>query len=135
MHLQSRKVLVTLTAFLVMASSWMPILAQDAEEIRVRQGQQRSGDRGRIKIRLTSVLEDSRCPVGATCVWAGNARVKLEVTRGRSRRTIELSTTLEPKVVSALGYSFRLVDLKPLPGEKVKMRPVATVSVTKNRQP
>lgn len=25
-------------------------------------------------------MEDSRCPTGVTCIWAGRARVKVEIT-------------------------------------------------------
>ena len=33
-----------------------------------------------IKIEFLEVVEDSRCPKGTTCVWAGQAKIKLWVT-------------------------------------------------------
>ncbi|MCB0466259.1 MAG: hypothetical protein KDC78_11410 [Aequorivita sp.] len=33
-----------------------------------------------ISIKFLEVLEDSRCPEGVTCIWAGRAIVKVEVT-------------------------------------------------------
>ena len=32
-----------------------------------------------LTLRLTGVLDDSRCPTDATCVWAGDALVRIEV--------------------------------------------------------
>ncbi len=33
-----------------------------------------------VSIKFLEVLEDSRCPTGVTCIWAGRAKVKVEVT-------------------------------------------------------
>eukprot|EP00657_Telonema_sp_P-1_P004455 TRINITY_DN20311_c0_g1_i1.p1 TRINITY_DN20311_c0_g1~~TRINITY_DN20311_c0_g1_i1.p1 ORF type:complete len:118 (-),score=31.44 TRINITY_DN20311_c0_g1_i1:150-503(-) len=33
-----------------------------------------------IKIKFAEVLEDSRCPTNVNCIWAGRAKVKVEVT-------------------------------------------------------
>src|SRR5690554_1536420 len=33
-----------------------------------------------VSIKFTDVLEDSRCPEGVTCIWAGRAIVIVEVT-------------------------------------------------------
>ena len=32
-----------------------------------------------VSIRLVQVLEDSRCPSGVDCVWAGRAKIEVEV--------------------------------------------------------
>lgn len=32
------------------------------------------------RVTFEAVPEDSRCPIDAVCVWAGNARVSLRVT-------------------------------------------------------
>ncbi|MFM2372050.1 MAG: hypothetical protein RIS85_1772 [Pseudomonadota bacterium] len=37
---------------------------------------------GSAKVRPDSVVEDSRCPMNARCVWAGRAVVAATVTRG-----------------------------------------------------
>lgn len=34
-----------------------------------------------ISIKFLEVMEDSRCPTGVTCIWAGRAIVKVEVTQ------------------------------------------------------
>ncbi|MCH2489990.1 MAG: hypothetical protein MK211_07555 [Flavobacteriales bacterium] len=41
-----------------------------------------------VTIRFVEVLEDSRCPTNVTCVWAGEARIVLEMSaaNGQSER-------------------------------------------------
>ena len=43
-----------------------------------------------LKVRPVQVLEDSRCPMNARCVWAGRVVVRSEVTGGSWRRTLDL---------------------------------------------
>ena len=38
------------------------------------------------------VLEDSRCPMEARCVWAGRVRLSVQVTTGRGTKVQELAT-------------------------------------------
>jgi len=33
-----------------------------------------------LEIKFVEVMEDSRCPTGATCIWAGRVSVKIEFT-------------------------------------------------------
>ncbi len=37
-------------------------------------------EREGVRVRFARVAEDSRCPEGVACVWAGRARVELEVS-------------------------------------------------------
>ena len=42
-----------------------------------------------VNIKFVEVLEDSRCPKFTTCVWAGRARVLVEVTtNGKTKKEI-----------------------------------------------
>jgi hypothetical protein len=43
-----------------------------------------------LKVRPLQVLEDSRCPMNARCVWAGRIIVRSEVIGGNWRRTLDL---------------------------------------------
>ena len=104
------------------------------DTLRIRIGQQRSADNGKVTIKFISVLEDSRCPMNARCIQAGNARIKVVVSKGHSSRTVELNTNTKPRAVSVLGYEMALQDLAPHKGEPHKMiaRPeTATITVTK----
>ena len=70
---------------------------------------------GGIAIRFEDVLEDSRCPEGATCVWAGNAKVSVTVTRtGKEPARVELNTNLEPRTARALNCTLEVIRLDPV---------------------
>lgn len=88
-----------------------------------------------FKIKFVEMVEDSRCPTGTTCVWAGNAKVKIEV-RGRrgGTRSFELNSTTQPTVASYAGYEIKLTSLTPRPAINVRINPdkyFATFEVTK----
>lgn len=55
------------------------------------------------------VLEDSRCPTGVQCVWAGRVRLEVRIEGDRARTTGELATdkplALEGGEVSLLGVA------------------------------
>ena len=62
-------------------------------------------------------ISDSRCPIGAACIWEGNARVKLHVQQyGKSPSTFWLNTHssfLTDTVLNGLRYE--LIDVLPYP--------------------
>lgn len=67
-------------------------------------------------ITFVEVLEDSRCAVDVTCVWAGNAKVELQVRQaGGESTTVVLNTELEPKAAMIGRYELRLIALAPAP--------------------
>ena len=43
-----------------------------------------------LDVRPIAVVEDSRCPINAFCVWAGRLVVRSEVRGGAWRRTLDL---------------------------------------------
>ena len=78
----------------------------------------------KVKVTFKSVAEDSRCPQGDQCIWAGNAGVVLSVARGSERPVdITLNTTKEPRDASYNGATIRLVDLRPHPKSGVTIKP------------
>jgi hypothetical protein len=90
-----------------------------------------------LRIKFTE-LNDSRCPRNVTCVWAGNAAVKLDVTfRGRDQKTITLNTTetqTMPREQDYHGYKLRLLAVNPYPvnGQPTKATDsVVTLKVSK----
>jgi hypothetical protein len=68
----------------------------------------------RTRVRYVELLEDSRCPAGVTCVWAGRVRVRIEVQRGNAKpASIELSTTADANLADAGGVTWELRELQP----------------------
>ena len=43
-----------------------------------------------LKVRPLQIIEDSRCPKDAVCVWAGRVVVKAEVIGGSWQKTLDL---------------------------------------------
>lgn len=79
-------------------------------------GQSARVDGSALTISFVGVTEDSRCPEGVVCVWAGNGAVSLSLADGSGAKSaVSLNTTLTPRSVASGGYEFSLVGLKPGP--------------------
>jgi hypothetical protein len=90
-----------------------------SHEVRVR--------RTKTRARYAELLEDSRCPDGVVCVWAGRARVRLVVRRGNGAPvSIELSTEPEKNLRSAGGVTWELREVEPGPVAGRERRPQDT---------
>ena len=89
-------------------SSDEPVLG---EEFEIAIGDQVFLDNRELRIEFKEVPEDSRCPEGVTCVWAGNAQVVLILNDS----TVNLNTYLEPMKTNASGYLVTLVAVSPYP--------------------
>jgi hypothetical protein len=64
-----------------------------------------------LTVQFTEVLEDSRCPEGVQCPWAGNAQVQFNVNGD----LLELNTFTQPKMDVVAGYRIELLSLRPYP--------------------
>ena len=70
-----------------------------------------------VRLTFEAVRGDSRCPVGVSCIWAGDAVVAMTVhdTDG-GPTTTELHTNVRFDAEAVLdGYVVRLVRLSPTP--------------------
>lgn len=65
------------------------------------------------------LLEDSRCPINARCVWAGRVRLEVRIDLGSRSETREIST--EQPIQVADGQ-LALVEVEPglMAGEQAK---------------
>jgi hypothetical protein len=86
------------------ASGGVPI----GEPFRLRPGQ--SAKVEDLRIEFVAIASDSRCPPDVTCVWEGDAVVRLDV----NGQTVELHTH-QPKPASVLGYTIELRSLSREP--------------------
>ncbi len=68
---------------------------------------------GGVQVRPLRVVEDSRCPVNAVCVWQGRLRVEAEVeARGGSETHRTVLTLREP---AALGDGIlTMIEAQPV---------------------
>lgn len=97
--------------------------AQRDQTIRVRVNQQKSIPRANLTITFLSLVEDSRCPEGTRCVWAGNARILVRVShaRGGKPETFEINTNTGARGASFDGYAINLVSLEPRPRANARL--------------
>ncbi|MTK53487.1 hypothetical protein [Paludibacter sp.] len=72
---------------------------------------------GYVRLRMDAV-SDSRCPINAICVWAGNGAVTFTLFVNGNPSILTLNTTLGPKVISSQGYKVTLLELLPYPGSE-----------------
>lgn len=106
------------------------------EDIPIGVGEQITFDEAGLTIQFREVVSDSRCPEGATCVWAGNANIRIVVEpplTNTAVRTFALNSYLDPQHISYAGYTIRLVSLDPYPHIDKTIEPdeyVATLHVT-----
>jgi hypothetical protein len=82
-------------------------------ELAVHQTAQISADN--ISVTFQEVLEDSRCPVDVTCIWAGLAKVSLQVSVSGQEREISLSTSPPENSAVFENYTFWLISVRPAP--------------------
>lgn len=77
-------------------------------------------------IKLVNVIEDSRCPKGVDCIWAGNAKIAVEITNYKGEKiTKEItvgSGTIEP-LYAVDGLMISLKGLAPYPSIGSKIIP------------
>lgn len=106
--------------------------ARDPETLKVKLGQSKAVQNGRVSVRFNAIVEDSRCPMNARCIHAGNAKVRMTVFRGRSSKKIVLDSTDGTTSIEVFGYRIEFVDLNPQKGapRPMSLRPqTLTVSV------
>ena len=89
-----------------------------------------------LRITFEGVAEDSRCPTGAQCAWAGDAAAAftLEKPPAAARRSTLHTNGRFERQVSVDTFVVRLEDIKPYPKEGTAIAPAdyrATLVVTR----
>ena len=93
----------------------------------------------KLSVKFVSVPEDSRCPKGVTCIWAGNVRVQLQVTKAKSK-PVKIELSLNPRdfpdgeAADCGDYKIKLVRVDPYPVADQQLKPgdyTATLSISR----
>lgn len=71
---------------------------------------------GPVEVTPLALLEDSRCPAGAQCVWAGRVRIDARVDHERRELTLA-------QPIAIAGGNLALVDVLPAKREEVTVGP------------
>ena len=122
------KLFITLCAVLIIGSGFVLVFryeaeapvhhdVQDVETIKITEGNfslklHESKTIPDAKIVLSKIVEDSRCPIGVQCIWAGTAKAEITIvtTTGTSTEHIELG-----KSVMVGNNKLTFTDLSPSP--------------------
>ena len=74
---------------------------------------------GAITCCLDSVIQDSRCPINAVCIWGGIGVARFTIKFKNENHVIELATqkfsNLYNKDTTLAGFNIELVNLSPHP--------------------
>jgi len=88
--------------------------AQAKQRIELQTGETKGVLGSKLNIKFLGIVEDSRCPKGTTCIWAGNAKVSIRVWKKNQKPVdLELNSTLDPRAVEFSGYQITLTGLSP----------------------
>jgi hypothetical protein len=124
-----KHILIAVVALLIGCnSSTSPTETQDlvSREFTLRYGQSANIAGTPLKIRFAELAEESRCPRSVVCAWAGNAKIRLEVTANGRTDSVFLNTAGNPpfpREATVFGYTIRLIDVLPYPEEPKEKDP------------
>ena len=131
---ESMKGLVA-SLMLVLAFGVIPATAaKRSETVRVQINKEKRVPQSKLSVRFVELVEDSRCPTDTNCVWAGNAKIKILVSKNGRSHELTLDTNGPKQAATAEGYSIKLVGLTPEPRSNVRINRngyIATLAVTK----
>lgn len=85
------------------------------------------------KLRFDTVKSDSRCPIDAVCITAGDATIAVTLMRSSGNEGRELHTLPAQSQFSYASYVIKLTELQPYPRSDRSTKPgdyVATFVVT-----
>jgi hypothetical protein len=107
-----------LLACLLAAACDLSPTAPDApvdRQVVLAPGQSASVPEASVSIRFVEVLGDSRCPIDAFCVQAGDAVVRIEVQPARGSRVSYDLHTRDMRLARHGNLSLEIVELAPYP--------------------
>lgn len=81
------------------------------QDIELAPGEQVVFGQQQLQVEFVRVLDDSRCPTGVTCVWAGEVKVLLSIQIGAAAAVEREITTQQAATVD--GFRLFLVQVQP----------------------
>jgi hypothetical protein len=97
------------------------VAAKRTETLKVQINKEKSFAKAKLNVRFVELVEDSRCPADAQCVWAGNAKIKIRVTMNGRSHDITLDTNGPHQATTTEGYSIKLISLTPAPRSNIRI--------------
>lgn len=70
-----------------------------------------TGKVGDLNIKLDAIVQDSRCPVGVQCVWAGQVEAKIMLTDVSKSEVVNISSGQAPHLFD--GFNVSIISITP----------------------
>jgi hypothetical protein len=107
---------VLLLTFVACSPVETAITAQPGVEFAISVGETATLAGTDTRITFKEVREDSRCPIDVTCVWAGDAKIAIIISRSGSAEDTRIISLTPPNNDSrAENFRVRFVGLAPVP--------------------
>lgn len=129
----SMKKLFAVMLFVVLTVGVMPASAKRTEDVKVQINKEVTAAGG-LKIAFVELVEDSRCPADVECVWAGNAKIKVRVTKNGKSQVLDLEMVTKGMKPNFGNYRLTLKAVSPELRSNVRINRngyVATIEVKK----
>lgn len=94
---------------------------KEVESIHLTEGQQKILKEYPLQIKFNRIVEESRCPEGVDCIWAGVAVAEIELTDKATKpvilnlATTDMQTRDYQKSTDFNGYTVTLQNVAPYP--------------------
>ena len=109
------------------------VFAQPGRSVSVQVNTEKKLSNTGIRVKFLEMVEDSRCPRDTNCIWAGNAKIKVKVSKGGRTQVMELNTNMPNQDNKFAGYEFSVGKLTPEPRSNIRINRngyVATIKLT-----
>ena len=130
-----RALILAVVALGACATVETAVVAEPGVEFALPLGQTATLNASGVRIAFNRVNEDSRCPVDVQCVWAGEAKIQLTVSRPGSPDDVKVISITPPNNETSSGdVRIRFVGLAPVPRQADAGKPrdyVAHLIVTR----
>ena len=114
----------------MLAVTVMPSLAKrQGESVKVQINTEKRASQNKLNIRFVELVEDSRCPRDVNCVWAGNAKIKIRVSKNGRSHDLTMDTNGKAQTAVAEGYQLKFVGLTPEPRSNIRINRNGYVAV------
>jgi hypothetical protein len=110
------KTLPTIAAVILLITGMVLTQTKDEKEVTVGIGASKTIADTPLEVKFAELLEDSRCPEGANCIWAGTARVRIEIKGdNKAMGLFELETNGPTTHIDVDRYRITLKAVDPYP--------------------
>ena len=127
--ISKRALTITVFALSACATVETAVVAEPGVEFSLALGKTAAINASGARITFKQVGEDSRCPVDVQCVWAGDAKIALTISRSGAPDDAKVISLTPPNNETTSGdLRIRFIGLAPVPRQSDSGKPRAYVA-------